>query len=173
VNPELWSRTELVALLGLLADRLARRGVSASVYVVGGAAISLAFDSRRATRDIDAMVLEGHGPLIEEVRSIARERGLPSTWLNEQAVAYVSTVGDGAATVVFDHPNLRVAAASAEHLLAMKVAAARPTDVADIVLLAGNLGIGSAAEAMEVYRRVFPGQDLGDRQRLVVEDALG
>ena len=38
-----------------LGDRLARRGVVADVYVFGGAAMSLVYDSRRATRDIDAV----------------------------------------------------------------------------------------------------------------------
>jgi len=32
-----------------LGDRLARRGVVADVYVFGGAAMSLVYDSRRAT----------------------------------------------------------------------------------------------------------------------------
>ena len=37
-----------------LGDRLARRGVVADLYVFGGAAMALAYDSRRATRDVDA-----------------------------------------------------------------------------------------------------------------------
>jgi hypothetical protein len=38
-----------------LGDRLARLGVVADLYVFGGAAMALAYDSRRATRDIDAV----------------------------------------------------------------------------------------------------------------------
>src|SRR6476660_7064850 len=38
-----------------LADRLHRRGVTADLYVFGGAAMALAYDARRATRDIDAV----------------------------------------------------------------------------------------------------------------------
>jgi hypothetical protein len=43
-----------------LGDRLVRRGVIADVYVFGGAAMALAYDARRATRDIDA-VFKPHG----------------------------------------------------------------------------------------------------------------
>src|SRR5215469_16280815 len=43
-----------------LGERLARRGLIADVYVFGGAAMALAYDARRATRDIDA-VFEPHG----------------------------------------------------------------------------------------------------------------
>jgi hypothetical protein len=39
----------------LLGDRLVRRRVVADIYVFGGAAMALAFDLRRATRDIDAV----------------------------------------------------------------------------------------------------------------------
>jgi hypothetical protein len=38
-----------------LGDRLARRGVVADLYVFGGAAMALAYDSRRTTRDVDAL----------------------------------------------------------------------------------------------------------------------
>ncbi|GAA2406380.1 hypothetical protein GCM10010191_12980 [Actinomadura vinacea] len=43
-----------------LGDRLARRGVVADIHIVGGAAMALAYDARRSTRDIDA-VFEPHG----------------------------------------------------------------------------------------------------------------
>lgn len=168
----LWSRSELVELFEALASRLAARGVTASVYVVQGAAISMTFDARRATRDIDAVVLDGHGALMDEVRRLASERGLPTTWLNEQATAYVSRQPDSSASIVFDRPGLKVATASAAPLFAMKMAAARATDVDDIRLLAGVLNITSISDAVDVFERVFPGQTLGTRQRLVTEDAL-
>ena len=99
-----------------LGDRLARRGLIADVYVFGGAAMALAYDARRATRDIDA-VFEPHGVVLEEAWAVADELGLPRWWLNEQASAYVAADGDPDAPRVFDHPGLRVSAASPEHLL--------------------------------------------------------
>lgn len=169
---ELLDREAILRLFTELADRLRRRGVRANVYVFGGAAIALLFDDRRVTRDIDTVVLEGHGRLIEEVRSMARERGLPSTWLNEQAAMYVSRQSDNKQATVFDHPNLQVAAASAEHLLAMKLVAARQSDAADIALLLKALDLNTVAAAEAVLRQVFPDRPLSDRARLVVEDLL-
>ena len=110
-----------------LGERLARRGVVADLYVFGGAAMALAFDSRRATRDVDAL-FEPHGIVHEEALAVAAELGLPRWWLNEQASTYVAPGGDPAASRVFDHPGLRVFAASPEHLLAMKAFAARPRE---------------------------------------------
>ncbi|WP_157570585.1 DUF6036 family nucleotidyltransferase [Microtetraspora malaysiensis] len=70
-----------------LGDRLARRGVVADLYVFGGAAMALAYDARRSTRDIDA-VFEPHGIVLDEARAVASELGLPPWWLNEQASAW-------------------------------------------------------------------------------------
>lgn len=173
MSEALLDREAMLELLGALADRLKTRGVRASVYVIGGAAMSLVFDARRATRDIDAVVLEGHGPLMEEVQRLGRERGLPGSWLNEQAAMYVSRRRDDHKAVVFDHPNLVVAAASPEHLLAMKLQAARATDAGDIRLLLGVLGIDSVVGASDVLDVVFPGTTVSDRARLLVEDVLG
>jgi hypothetical protein len=48
-------RREIVGALTALAAELDRRGVSGEMYIVGGAAIALAYDERRATCDIDAV----------------------------------------------------------------------------------------------------------------------
>jgi predicted nucleotidyltransferase len=156
----------------LLGDRLLRRGVVADIYVIGGAAMALAYDARRATRDIDA-VFQPHGVVLEEARAVAEELGLPPWWLNEQASAYVAPGGDPAAPRVFDHPGLRVSAASPEHLLAMKVLAARRRDIEDISYLVKHLGLSSTAEVLEVCAAVFPEEPTPDRAKMVIEDLFG
>jgi hypothetical protein len=60
-----------------LGDRLVRRGLVADVYIFGGAAMALAYDAGRATRDIDA-VFTPHGIVLEEARLVADELGLPA-----------------------------------------------------------------------------------------------
>ena len=51
-------------------------GVVADLYVFGGAAMALAYDSRRATRDVDAL-FEPHGIVHDEALAVAAELGLP------------------------------------------------------------------------------------------------
>lgn len=48
-------RTEIQALLEDLDRELERRGATADLFLVGGAAIAVAYDIRRATRDLDAV----------------------------------------------------------------------------------------------------------------------
>lgn len=73
----LLDRTAIEDAFRRLGDRLARREVIADLYIFGGAAMALAYDARRSTRDIDA-VFEPHGIVLDEARPVASELGLPS-----------------------------------------------------------------------------------------------
>lgn len=172
-GPEpLLDRAGIERAFRVLGDRLHRRGVIADVYVVGGAAMVLAYDARRATRDIDA-VFHPHGVVLDEAHQVAAELGLPWYWLNDQASVYVSRTEDRQAVRVFDHPGVRVSAASAEHLLAMKALAGRRfADHDDLATLIRILGLSSVAQVAEICARVFPEEPLSDRARLLVEDVL-
>jgi len=72
----LFGRAEMERAFTALGERLARRGVVADVFVVGGAATALAYDATRVTRDIDATVCPAW-VVIEEARHVADELGLP------------------------------------------------------------------------------------------------
>jgi hypothetical protein len=80
----LFGRAEIERAFTALGERLARRGVVADVFVVGGAAMALAYDAARVTRDVDAVFMP-HGIVLEEARKVAEDLGLPYWWLNEQA----------------------------------------------------------------------------------------
>jgi hypothetical protein len=161
-------RDEIVEALTALAAELDRRGVSAEMYVVGGAAIALAFDERRATRDIDA-VFEPKAIVYEAAESVARMRDLPPGWLNDAVKGFLAG-DDPAAAPVLDLPGLRVLAASPEVLLALKVLAHRVgEDEDDVRLLAGELGLEAAAEVLAVAERTF-GDRLDPAARFFVEE---
>jgi methylmalonyl-CoA mutase cobalamin-binding subunit len=81
-------RGEIIAALTALAAELERRGVSGEMYVVGGAAIALAFDERRATRDIDA-VFEPKSVVYEAAGVVAEQLGLPGGWLNDAVKGFL------------------------------------------------------------------------------------
>jgi hypothetical protein len=105
-------------------------------------------------------------------REVATERGWPSTWLNNQAAGYVSrTPGEG--SLVFDHPHLQVAATPPQHLLAMKVLAARAVrDGEDLQVLLRHLGITSRAVVWAIVGRFFPGVEIPSRSTELVDDLL-
>ena len=142
------------------------------LYVAGGAAMALAYDAERLTRDIDAAIIHGHNAVIGAVRAVARDRGWPSTWLNEQATPYMPQTSDRHSQVVFDHPALQVAVASPTHMLAMKARAARAQDVTDVTSLLGRCGLTTADEVDDLAQAVFAGERLGPRQRRWIEDVI-
>jgi hypothetical protein len=72
----LLGREEIERAFTALGERLARRGIVADVFVVGGAAMAMAYDAARVTRDVDA-VFKPHGIVLEEARKVADDLGLP------------------------------------------------------------------------------------------------
>lgn len=161
------NRSEIIDTLTALAGELTRRGVSAEMYVVGGAAIALAFDERRSTRDIDA-VFEPKTVVYEAAASVGEQRGLPPGWLNDAVKGFLAGE-DPAAAPVLDLPGLRCLTASPETLLALKVLAHRVgEDEADLRLLADELGLESAAEVLSIAERTY-GDRLDPAARFFVE----
>lgn len=153
---EPFSRDSLESAFRELSRELEFRRVRAHIYIIGGAAMALGFDGRRQTMDVDALIKVGHGPVMEAVRRIGRRRGWAETWLNEEAASSIPRGKDGRARCVYGDRHLVVTGASAEHLLAMKVRAARLKDQEDIVLLARHLGLSSARQVFDVHDQVFP-----------------
>ena len=151
-----WARRELSvadlsAALTALSDKLAARGVSASIYVVGGAAIAARHDQRRLTVDVDAAISDPV-PVLAAAREVAQEMGLVDDWLNSRATAFMPS---------FDLPSpagpgLTVEYAPDEVLLAMKVLAERERDVADLVLLVRRLGLTEPAQVVDIVHDLYP-----------------
>lgn len=164
-------RDEIISALTDLAADLHGRGTSADMYVVGGAAIALAYDERRATRDIDA-VFEPKSVVYEAAATVAEQRGLPPGWLNDAVKGFLAGE-DPAATPVLDLPGLRCLAASPGTLLALKVLAHRVgEDEADVRLLADELGLDSAERVLAVAEETF-GDRLDPAARFFVEEIFG
>jgi hypothetical protein len=132
----------------------------------------LAYDAARVTRDVDA-VFKPHGIVLEEARKVADDLGLPYWWLNEQASVYISGKEDASKRRVFDHPGLRVMAASPAHVFAMKARAARTRDIDDLRLLADIIGVDSAGTALRICADFYPDEPVSPRSAAVLQELFG
>lgn len=160
-------RGEIIDALTALAGELTQRGVSAEMYVVGGAAIALAFDERRSTRDIDA-VFEPKAAVYEAAASVGEQQNLPPGWLNDAVKGFLAG-DDPAAAPVLELPGLRCLTASPETLLALKVLAHRVgEDEDDLRLLAAELGLETAKEVLSIAESTY-GDRLDPAARFFVE----
>ena len=163
-------RSEIERLLGLLDMRLQERGVSGSVYVVGGAAIAMTVYDARRTVDIDALV--SAQVVVEEARLLAEVEGIPRNWLNENAKPWIPP-RPPAATVPPGRLGLTVHWAPPEHLLAMKLVAMRYQDRPDIVALARKLNLGTDEAAYaDLLERVYDGEGALQQVLNVPDDSV-
>ena len=164
---------KLTALFEDLADHLRAQGVRGHIYVIGGAAMILAFQRDRTTRDVDAYVRNQgaeHASVMEAVRHVANKHGLPEDWLNELATIFMPHGEDARAPLLFDAPHLVVTGASAEHMLAMKLQAGREADLDDIDTLLAHLQITTSTDALAIHERLFPTTPISERARIHVEE---
>ncbi len=168
----LLSKRKLLDAFGRVGDKLRRRGVVGEIHVVGGAVMVLEHASRDGTRDVDCGEVEPHGEVMAASFAVATELGLPQSWLNQQASAYVPANAPWQRSASFDHPNLRIYAIEPGALLAMKVLAGRASDVADIRFLLKLLGLHERSAALALIASVFPGERLAARQLDALDDAL-
>lgn len=157
------------ALFAELSDRLAATGVAAQLFVVGGAAMALAYDRDRLTRDVDALFIPA-----PEVRQIAEEmsepHGLEPDWLNDAAKGFLPGADEHPQTV-FESESLLVRVPSPEYLLAMKLHASRDDrDLDDAALLFNRLGYTSAQECITLLAGTYQPGQLLPRHRYVAEE---
>lgn len=129
-------------------------GVVADLFLVGGAAVALAYDARRLTRDVDAVFAPA-----AEVRAaaarVAGRHGLSVDWLNDAVKGFLPA-GRPHARTIMEVPGLRVEVAEPRYLLALKLRAGRDEDVDDVRLLARLAGVHTAAQALALLEATFP-----------------
>lgn len=140
-----FTRQDIEGLLTELSLRLHARGVAATLYVVGGAAIALrGVSGDRRTRDVDALMVP-EAEILAEAHQLAADRGVSPNWLSSAVRPFVPTPLEGLNPPL--SPGLEVRTAPDEHLLAMKIVAARgQRDMRDIIPLARRLGVSTAEE---------------------------
>lgn len=162
----------VASLLAELGERLAARGIEGEIYVVGGAAMMLAYDRARVTRDIDAIGLP-QDEIDAEVRAMAADhRDLEPDWLNARVLPMLPRGIDADRLEVLGGPGLTVNVASARWLLAMKARAGRgKRDLDDLWVLCQVLGLRSVDEVWRICDAVWgEGMIRDDVVLLVTED---
>ncbi len=74
-----WNGEQIMELLEKLDNELRQRGARALLYLIGGARMALSFDRKRRTKDIDAIIRTGHGPVTTATREIGRRECITET----------------------------------------------------------------------------------------------
>lgn len=161
MNGSTFSKGQIEALLAELGTELEAQGVRAEMFIVGGAAMALAYNTRRATQDIDA-VFHPTKDVYVAAKRVGDSHGLHDGWLND-GVKGMLPGPDPDERTYYDSAGISVSVASPQYLLALKVAAARvDRDADDIRVLAKECGLTTADEILATTEKV-----MGARHRLL------
>jgi hypothetical protein len=153
-NDPMLDRKKILEAFDALAADLQGNGVAGELFVVGGGAMALAYNTDRVTRDIDA-VFEPKDVVYDAAGRVAESLGLERYWLNDAAKIFVHGE-DPQATVHYERPGLTVRVASPRYLFTMKALAAREVDYDDLRTLYGLSGFKSAGEALDAVEQAYP-----------------
>jgi hypothetical protein len=163
-----FARAKIVEALQALGDELTARGIRGQVFIVGGAAMALAYSTRRVTRDIDA-VFEPKAAIYEAAGAVAQQLDLPDDWLNDAAKAFMPGPDENARPLP-DVAGIEITTASPRYLLAMKLMATRiGEDDEDIETLIRECEITSADEALDLLAHIYPRREPQLKTRLFLE----
>lgn len=177
----LLDRDAILRGLSKIDARARAAGVIVDLAVYGGAALILAFDTRRATRDVDAVVRGAPDFLREAAAAITAEEGWSPDWLNDGAKGFTSARENLRLMTQFQASaggGLRVYTPAPEYLFAMKCMAMRPEgwagshDISDIEWLAGEIGLRDAETALALVEAFYPPAGIPAEVRFGVEEIM-
>jgi hypothetical protein len=162
-------REQIIKLFEDLNDRLAKDNSTAEIGIVGGAVMCLVFQSREATRDVDAIFQPAQ--LVRKLAAqIGEENELPLDWLNDAAKSYIH--GDFERQDVLNLSNLRVWAPETKYMLAMKCISARwdTSDRDDVLFLIRFLKLKKAGQVFEIIQHFYPKRQIPPKTQFLIEE---
>jgi hypothetical protein len=178
-----FDRATLLSAFHYLGRAAWAEGATIEIAVYGGSALTLIFDWRAATKDVDGVFDLDRDRVRRLAAHVAEDRGWPADWLNDGVKGFLSArdreddmkplLGEFPSV---DEPGLRVFVPRPEYLFAMKCRAMRlggvdeNRDIEDKGRLAAEIGIQSAEAAMEVVASFCPRSQLQPKVRFGLEE---
>ena len=172
------SRTTIAQALRRLGQLAQEQNVTLELSLYGGAVFTLVYESREATKDVDAVVRQSKLARTLAAK-VGRELGLPEDWLNDNVKQFLAEKEAKRQLTEMDFgKGLRVAVPTAAYLLALKLSACRPPlpgyegDYGDIRFLVRKMEIDSVDAAEQVHDKFFPHDVLSIAAKEVVRAAI-
>lgn len=178
----LLSKDDILRGLRSLDAKAKASSVVVDLSIYGGAALAIAFDIRKATRDVDAVVRGDPTFLRRAAAEVAAEEGWPEDWLNDGVKGFTSARETMNLMRGFDASSetggLRIYTPAPEYLFAMKCMAMRPEgiegshDISDIESLAEQASIKDSAAALEIVESFYPASRIPPKVRFGVQEVM-
>ena len=156
-------------LFEVLNDKLQGAGEIGEIGIMGGAVMCLVYNSRKATRDVDAIFKPAH--LIRKlVAEIAEDHHLPPQWLNDAAKGYLQASFPKKEVLNLSH--LRIWAPEASYMLAMKCISARwdSYDREDVIFLIRQLKLKSPQDVFKIIESYYAKKLIPAKTQFLIEE---
>lgn len=164
----LMDKKKLLEIFDYLNERLKENQLQLEITIYGGAVMTMVYDNRPATRDIDCVFSETNFKLLENILNTTQFAfNLPDGWINEEIKEPLKSIIKEDKETYKIYSNLKILKPKAEQLLAMKVLAARPEpakDFIDAYILCKDLNITTKEQLMDIVSQYVPIKLLGERQ---------
>lgn len=163
------NRKQILELLKALNAELAKEPVRGEIGLCGGAVMCLVYQTREATKDVDAL-FEPTEKIRKAAARIAVQFNLPDDWLNDAAKGYFAS--DPPKQMVLELSHLRVWAPKPEYMLAMKCISARydTHDADDVKFLIEYLGLKKPEEVFNLVSQYYPKTQIPAKTQFFVEE---
>ena len=167
-NIGLIDKIKLLKIFDYLNERLRENQLQLDITIYGGSIMTLVYDSRPATKDIDCVFSETNFKLLDNILNLTGFTfNLSEGWINEEIKEPLKFIIKEDKEVYKVYSNLKILKPKAEQLLAMKILAARPEpakDFIDAYILCKDLNITTKDELMNTISYYIPLTIVGERQ---------
>jgi hypothetical protein len=181
VPAKTFDRHTLKQALRDLGQRAYAIGKTIELSIYGGSALTLTYDWRLATKDVDAVFEADRATVRALVAEIAVQNGWDANWLNDGVKGFLSSADSDSKQLFGTYPSeaeagLRVMLPRPEYLFAMKCRAMRiggvdgSADVDDIRRLATEIGVQSAEQALGIVSSFYPGRIIEAKTQFGIEE---
>ncbi len=169
----LMDRDKLMEIFSYLNERLRENQLQLEITVYGGSIMTMVYDNRPATKDIDCVFSETNFQLLKNILNLTKSVfSLSEGWINEEIKEPLKYIIKEDKETYKTYSNLKIIKPKAEQLLAMKVLAARPEpakDFLDAYILCQDLDIKTKERLFEVVLAYVPRSILGERQMIFIK----
>lgn len=167
-NNMLMDKDRLLQIFDYLNERLKANQLQLEITIYGGTVMTMVYDNRPATKDIDCVFSEVNQNLLENILGMTRFTfNLPENWINEEIKEPLKSIIKEDKETYKVYSNLKILKPKAEQLLAMKILAARAEpskDFIDAFILCRDLNVKTREELLNIVEKYLPLTLIGERQ---------
>ncbi|MFU7515529.1 hypothetical protein [Clostridium sp. HCS.1] len=171
-NISLLNKEKLNDIFEYLNSRLRDNQLQLEITIYGGTVMTMVYDNRPATRDIDCVFSEINISILNNILDDTKfVFNLSDNWINEEIKEPLKYIIKEEKEIFKQYSNLQILKPNAKQLLAMKVLAARPEpakDFVDCYILCKDLNIKTKEELINIVSQYIPLSLIGERQRTFI-----